>query len=192
MSSIQKTQITLLKNLHKKMIKKETLLKDIDKYGYEYKLYNHKPMFTVSDSIAERGNIDGSHSKNLFLKNKKNEFFLFSCLENIKIELKKLSKSLNLGNISFAKDEYLYKYLGVLPGSVTPFGLINDLNLKVTFYLDSQFLDKKTVNFHPLVNTSTINMNIKDVINYLIKNKKKVNVFDFNNYSLLESWTLKE
>ena len=167
------------------MLTEKTLLDMMDKSGYSYNLHTHEPLHTVEDSIKNRGLIKGAHSKNLFLKNKKNQFFLFSCLEETNIDLKKLSKSLSLGNASFAKEEHLYSYLGVVPGSVTPYGLLNDFNNKVVFYLDSNFLKANSVNFHPLINTSTLNVNIKDFINFLKKNKKKVNVFDFNLYSLI-------
>ena len=97
-----------------------------------------------------------------------------------------MSKNLNLGNISFAQEEYLKKILGVMPGSVTPFGLLNDVNEEVEFYLDKEFLSEKIVNFHPLVNTATLSLSIRDLINFLIENKKKVNIFDFNDYTLID------
>ena len=96
------------------------------KKKYEIKIHQHNALFTVEDSKKLRGEIDGAHSKNLFLKNKKNEFFLISCEEADKIDLKKISKSLKLGNISFAKQEYLEQYLKIKPGSVSPFALLND------------------------------------------------------------------
>ena len=80
---------------------------------------------------------------------------------------------------------YLY-YLGVKPGAVTPFGLLNDKN-KVVFLFDNKFFKNQIVNFHPLTNTSTIGMKINDFINFLVENKKKVNIYDFNNYSLIKS-----
>ena len=169
------------------MLEEKELLIKLDKSSYLYKLYRHEPLFTVGDSVNKRGKIEGAHSKNLFLKNKKNKFFLFSCLETTKIDLKKLSKTLDLGNISFARDEYLKKILGVLPGSVTPFGLLNDTDKEVEFYLDKAFLSEKIVNFHPLVNTSTLSLTISDFMNFLIENKKKVNIFDFNDYTLINN-----
>ena len=120
------------------------------------------------------------------LRKIKNHYFLFSCLEDTKVELKKIAKSLNLGNISFAKEAALQKYLGVFPGSVTPYGLLNDVDNKVVFYLDSGFLSYKTINFHPLDNASTLNLSVKNFVNFLVENKKKVNIFNFNNYSLKE------
>tara|TARA_B100001123_G_scaffold269041_1_gene299402 strand:+ start:15 stop:524 length:510 start_codon:yes stop_codon:yes gene_type:complete len=169
------------------MLSEKKLLTLIKEKGLDFKLYTHEPLYTVEESIKYRGTIDGAHSKNLFLKNKKNQFFLFSCIENTPINLKKISKSLTLGNISFANENYLSLYLGIKPGAVTPFGLLNDKENKVTFYFDSNFLKNQIVNFHPLTNTSTISMKSKDFIDFLIENKKKVNIYDFNDYSLIES-----
>ncbi len=169
------------------MLNEKKLINLMDKKRLGFKLYTHEPLFTVEESIKYKVAIKGSHSKNLFLKNKKKQFFLFSCLEDRKIDLKKLSKSLDLGNISFANEKYLYSYLGVKPGAVTPFGLLNDIENKVNFFLDSEFFKNQTVNFHPLTNTSTISMKINDFITFLIENKKKVNIYDFNNYSLIKS-----
>ena len=169
------------------MLSEKKLLTLIEEKGLDFKLYTHEPLSTVEESIKYRGKIDGAHSKNLFLKNKKNQFFLFSCIENTNINIKKITKSLALGNISFANEDYLSLYLGVKPGAVTPFGLLNDIENKVTFYFDSNFLKNQIVNFHPLTNTSTISMKTKDFVDFLIENKKKVNIYDFNNYSLIES-----
>jgi Ala-tRNA(Pro) deacylase len=159
-----------------------SLIDALDESKYSYKLYKHRALFTVDDSKNERGQIDGLHSKNLFLKNKKNNFFLFSCVENSKVELKKLSKNLKIGNISFANESYLLKYLGVTPGSVTPFGLLNDRKKEVEFYLDESFLLNKHINFHPLINTATINIKTKDFINFLVENSIKVNILNLETY----------
>ena len=169
------------------MLSEKKLLDLIEKKGINSRLYTHEPLSTVEESMKHRGEIEGAHSKNLFFKNKKNSFFLFSCLENTTVNIKNISKSLSLGNISFANEHYLSLYLGVKPGAVTPFGLLNDIENKVIFFLDRNFFNYKIVNFHPLTNTSTIGMNINDFINFLIENKKKVNIYDFNNYSLIES-----
>jgi len=164
---------------------KNNLLVYLNNKNIPYVSHEHSPLFTVKESLEKRGDIDGAHSKNLFLKNKKNQFFLFSCLENTIIDLKKLSKSLQLGNISFAKEDSLYNLLIVNPGSVSPFGLLNDVENKVKFFLDIKFFSYKSVNFHPLINTHTINLNVKDLFNLLLENKKEVNILDFNEYSLI-------
>jgi len=91
---------------------------------------------------------------------------------------------LDLGNISFAQNLYLTKILGVKPGSVTPFGLINDQENETKFFLDKKILCYNKVNFHPLINTSTISLNTKDFLLFMKKNNKLVNIFNFDNYTL--------
>mgnify|MGYP001501121905 CR=1 FL=1 len=147
------------------------------KKKYEIKIHQHDALFTVEDSKKLRGEIDGAHSKNLFLKNKKNEFFLLSCEEADNIDLKKISKSLKMGNVSFAKEEYLDKYLKIKPGSVSPFALLNDVGNQVDFYLEQTLYESKFVNFHPLINTFTITIETKRFIEFMIENDKKIHIF---------------
>jgi len=170
------------------MIDKEELYLKLSNLKINFKIFNHPPLFTVDDSLKFRGNIQGGHAKNLFLKNKKNNFYLFSCSENTLIDLKSISKSLNLGNISFAKDEYLFEKLGLTRGSVSPFGLLNNIDHSIKFFFDKNLLKEKFINFHPMINTSTINLKISDFINFLIENKKIISIYDFENYKLIEEY----
>ena len=89
------------------------LIELLKKENYNITVHQHDKLFTVEDSKKLRGEIEGAHSKNLFLKNKKNLLFLLTCEETDIIDLKKISKSLNLGNISFAKEEYLDQHLKI-------------------------------------------------------------------------------
>ena len=155
---------------------------------YEFKLYEHKPLFTVEDSRQLRGTIKGCHSKNLFLKNKKNSFFLISCEEGEEINLKKISKSLNMGNVSFAKKEYLSTYLGVVPGSVSPFALLNDKNNDVSFFLEKKIYTSELVNFHPLINNMTISMKTDIFIKFMIENNKKIHIFSSKDEIILKTY----
>ena len=163
---------------------KNKLVQLLKEQNIKYKLYNHSALFTVKDSIKLRGSIVGAHTKNLFLKNKKNEFFLISCLETTKVDLKKLKTSLNFGNISFAKDHYLKNILKLYPGSVTPYGLINDVNNIVKYYFDSALLNYKIINFHPLTNTSTVSLSTIDFLNFMKAKNKLVNILNFDNYTI--------
>ena len=156
----------------------------LSKHNIKYDIYEHPSLRTVEESKKLRGKIKGVHTKNLFLKNKKNNFFLFSCQESTIVDLKQLKKVLGLGNISFARDLYLKNMLGVEPGSVTPFGLINDQNNEIKFFLDKKILYHKKVNFHPLVNTSTVSLDTKDFLLFMKKNNKLVNIFNFDNYTI--------
>jgi|TARA_B100001964_G_scaffold160342_1_gene176087 Ala-tRNA(Pro) deacylase len=165
-------------------INKLNLLTMLSKQNIKFDIYEHAALHTVEESKELRGKIEGVHTKNLFLKNKKNNFFLFSCQESTIIDLKQLKKILDLGNISFAKDLYLENIMGVKPGSVTPFGLINDQENRIKFFLDKKILYHKKVNFHPLVNTSTVSLNTKEFLLFMKNNNKLVNIFNFDNYIL--------
>ena len=160
------------------------LLKD----KYKIEVHQHDALFTVEDSIKLRGKIDGAHSKNLFLKNKKNNFFLLSCEEADKIDLKKISKSLELGNISFAKEEYLETYLKIKPGSVSPFALLNDKGGFVNFYLEQTLYESDFVNFHPLINTFTIKIETNRFIAFMIENNKKIHIFSSEDGKILKTY----
>ena len=164
------------------------LIELLKKEKYEIKVHQHVPLFNVENSKKLRGKINGAHSKNLFLKNKKNEFFLLSCEEADKIDLKKISKSLGLGNISFAKQEYLEKYLKIKPGSVSPFALLNDDSGFVNFYLEKTLHESKLVNFHPLINTFTITIKTNKFIEFMIENNKKIHIFSSKDGKVLKTY----
>jgi Ala-tRNA(Pro) deacylase len=165
---------------------KSNLLNDLNKLKIPFTIKEHLPFYTVKDSELNRKNMLGIHTKNIFLKNKKNQFFLFSCYENQIVDIKRLSKSLNIGNLSFAKEEKLNDILGVLPGSVSPFGLLNDTENLVSFYIDSKILKSEYVNFHPLENTSTVTIKSFYFLSFLLEKNKIVNTFNFNTYSLMD------
>ena len=160
------------------MIFKDDLIKILNDYGSKYLVKEHAPLFTVEDSQALRGQIEGAHSKNLFLKDQKDNFFLISIEESASIDLKKTMKHIESKKLSFAKPEYLKDILGIEPGSVSPFALLNDTNKQVKFYLDQSFLSYETVNFHPLINTATINISPQNLIELIEKYHNPVNYLD--------------
>ncbi|MDC2992102.1 prolyl-tRNA synthetase associated domain-containing protein [Pelagibacteraceae bacterium] len=168
------------------MLTKTDLLQLLRGKSIDFQIHQHEPLFTVEDSENLRGEIDGSHSKNLFLKNKKNSFFLLSCVENAKVDLKKFSLSIDAKNLSFANEKYLDKYLGIKPGSVSPFALLNDKENIVEFYLDEKITKSEIINFHPLINTTTISIKTNDFINFILENNKKINIFSLETYSIVD------
>ena len=168
------------------MLLKSDLLQLLRVKALDFQIHEHKPLFTVEDSEKMRGTIDGDHTKNLFLKNKKNNFYLFSCSENAKVDLKRFSKSIDAKNLSFANEKYLQKYLGIKPGSVSPYSLLNDKENLVSFYLDEKLAKSEVINYHPLINTSTISIKTKDFINFIVENKKKINIFSLETYSIVD------
>ena len=169
------------------MFQTPDLIKLLKDSGKQFVAHEHEALFSVQDSEDRRGKIEGAHTKNLFLKNKKNNFYLFSCEENSIVNLKRLSKKINAKNLSFAKEEYLLKYLGIRPGSVSPYSLLNDKENKIFFYLEDKLYESKKINFHPLVNTTTITLFTSDFVEFMIENKKKINIFSLEDYKLIET-----
>jgi Ala-tRNA(Pro) deacylase len=163
------------------MIFKDDLIRILNDNGFEYFVEEHAPLFTVEDSKSLRGQIEGAHSKNLFLKDAKANFFLISIEESASIDLKKTMQQIQSKKLSFAKPEYLQDILGIEPGSVSPFALLNDTKKKVKFYLDRSFLDSETVNFHPLINTATVNISPQNLIELIEKYHNPVNYIDLEN-----------
>ena len=163
------------------MIVKEDLIRILNDHSFEYLIKEHAPLFTVEDSKALRGQIEGAHSKNLFLKDAKANFFLISIEESTSIDLKKTMHQIQSKKLSFAKPEYLQDILGIEPGSVSPFALLNDTKKQVKFYLDRSFLSSERVNFHPLINTATVNISPQNLIGLIEKYHNPVNYIDLEN-----------
>lgn len=140
----------------------------LDALGIKYSTVKHPPLFTVEQSQSLRGQIPGGHTKNLFLRDKKSEIYLVVTLEDAGIELKGLHRKLGAsGRFSFGSADLMREVLGVEPGSVTPFGVINDSEGRVTVVLDAAMMEHATLNFHPLVNTMTTSINRDDLVKFL-------------------------
>ncbi|MBV9239131.1 MAG: prolyl-tRNA synthetase associated domain-containing protein [Xanthobacteraceae bacterium] len=139
----------------------------LDQLGVNYRTIKHPPLFTVEQSRALRGSIPGGHTKNLFLKDKKGALFLVTALEDAEIALKSLHHRFGHGRFSFGSPEIMRATLGVEPGSVTPFGALNDSDRAVTIVLDASMLEHASLNFHPLVNTMTTTIGRDDLLQFL-------------------------
>src|SRR5271167_1146432 len=128
----------------------------LDSLGVAHRTVSHPPVFTVEEARALRGQVAGGHTKNLFLRDKKGALFLVVAPEDAAIELKSLHRLLGAsGRFSFGSAELMRETLGVEPGAVTPFAVINDNAGQVTVILDAAMMAHETLNFHPLVNTGT-------------------------------------
>ena len=124
-------------------------------------------MFTVDEAKALRGEIAGCHTKSLFLRNKKGAMWLVICSEDQAVDLKALGEQLGAGRFSFCSQQRLMSYLGLVPGAVTPFGVLNDTGCKVRVVLDRKMFDKEPLNFHPLDNSMTTSISSGDLIRFL-------------------------
>lgn len=139
-----------------------------DEMKIDVTIVEHPPLFTVEDSQSLRGTIAGGHTKNLFLKDKKNNFFLVTVLEDAKVDLKNLHKLVGGSNrLSFGKPEKLMEYLGVLPGAVTALGVVNDKECQVKLVIDEALLEHDIINCHPLKNTATTSIHRDDLMKFL-------------------------
>ena len=140
----------------------------LDALGIKYSTVKHPPLFTVEQSRSLRGQIPGGHTKNLFLRDKKYAIYLVVTLEDAEIDLKGLHRQLGAtGRFSFGSADLMREVLGVEPGSVTPFGAINDTEGRVTVVLDAAMMEHETLNFHPLVNTMTTSIKCDDLVKFL-------------------------
>jgi Ala-tRNA(Pro) deacylase len=146
----------------------DELFAALDRLGIAHSTVRHPPLFTVEESQSLRGAIPGGHTKNLFLKDKKSALYLVTALEDAAIELKSLHRRLGAtGRFSFGSAEAMLETLGVAPGSVTPFGVINDTAHRVTVILDEALMRHATINAHPLTNTMTTSLGRDDLVRFL-------------------------
>ncbi|MEQ1753580.1 MAG: prolyl-tRNA synthetase associated domain-containing protein [Micropepsaceae bacterium] len=146
----------------------DQLLAELDRLGISHRTITHPPVFSVEEAKQIRGKIEGGHTKNLFLKDKKGRLFLAVTLEDVPVDLKALGLLVSAsGRLSFASADLLRAHLGVEPGSVTPFSLINDRALTVIPVMDETMLAVTPLNFHPLSNTATTAITNQDLLRFI-------------------------
>lgn len=135
--------------------------------GIESVTYAHPPVFTVGEGKDFKHLIPGGHTKNLFLKDKKDELWLVTALQDTVIDLKWLPKRLNAARFSFGSAALLEEVLGVTPGSVTALALLNDSKRRVKPVLDAGLFDHDLVNCHPLKNDKTTGLKPSDLLAFM-------------------------
>ncbi|HJO05342.1 MAG TPA: prolyl-tRNA synthetase associated domain-containing protein [Acidobacteriota bacterium] len=145
----------------------EDLLDRLSDLGIEVQTIEHQPVFTVDEAKAHRGKLEGAHTKNLFLRDKKKRMWLVVCREDRSVDLKKLPAVIRSGRLSFGSAQRLMENLGVIPGAVTPFAVINDHGLNVQVAIERGLLDDTAWNFHPLDNARTTSIQPQDMLRFL-------------------------
>lgn len=145
----------------------EKLLAWLDALGIATRTVEHPAVYTVEQAQQHRLDLQGGFSKNLFVRNKKGRMWLLVLEESRQVRLGELAKALGAGRFSFASAERLGRWLGVEPGSVTPFGLVNDPDGEVTVVVDAGLVALGTLHFHPLVNTMTTAIAAADLLRFL-------------------------
>lgn len=157
----------------------QDLFNRLDALGIAHCTVDHPPLYTVEQSKRLRGDLPGAHSKNLFLKNKKGQMWLVCCLEHRRLDLKTFRHRIDSSALSFCSPERLLRYLGVTPGAVTPFAVINDQDSAVRVVLDSALLEIDPLNFHPLDNTKTTAIAPRDLLTFLQSTQHVPQIVDF-------------
>ena len=148
-------------------LREEALAARLEAFGIATRTHAHAPVFTVAEAQALRGVLPGGHTKNLFLKDKKDGLWLVVAREELRVDLNALSKALDAPRFSFGSPELLMTALGVPPGSVTPFAVVNDKAGAVRVVLDEAMLVLDPLNFHPLRNDRTTAISPGDLVKFL-------------------------
>ena len=134
----------------------EMLMAVLDDLDISYRIFNHPPLRTVEDSKEFRDGMVGAHAKNLYLRDRKKRNFLLVAQEDRPIDLKTIPADLGADRLSFGSADRLFEMLGVRPGAVSPFTIINDQDHKVKLCIDAELLRAEMLYFHPLVNDMTL------------------------------------
>jgi Ala-tRNA(Pro) deacylase len=143
------------------------LMARLDQLRIVTRTVEHQAVFTVAESDAVSRDISGGHTKNLFLKDSKGALFLVVAEAHTAVDLKGLHKILGCGRFSFGKPDLLMSVLGVPPGSVTAFSLINDADRLVSVVIDKALMAFDAINCHPLTNTATTTISREDLFRFM-------------------------
>ncbi|MGI9400931.1 MAG: prolyl-tRNA synthetase associated domain-containing protein [Rhizobiaceae bacterium] len=146
----------------------DQLMQLLEKLGISTQTRKHEAFFTVEDGVEFKKSIPGGHTKNLFVKDKKGNFFLIVAEDQAKIPMNRIHPLIGArSRLSFANADALMQYLGITPGSVTAFAVMNDRECKVQVIIDEPLLDSDLINCHPLTNTMTTTISRQDLLRFL-------------------------
>lgn len=144
----------------------QELFKLLKKLGIPYDLYRHEAVFTVAESAEADLDIPGTPCRNLYLRDKKKNNFLVVAANETPVDLKALQDTLGCARLSFGSPDRLWEFLGIRPGAVCPFSVINDPDHQVQVVLDGDMMASPRVNYHPLDNTMTIGLTPADLMKF--------------------------
>jgi Ala-tRNA(Pro) deacylase len=156
-----------------------SLLAVLDALGIAHATLDHPPVFTVAEGAEIKARLPGGHTKNLFLKDKTGALALVSALGETSVPVNRLHKALGAQRFSFAKEDVLWDALGVRPGAVTAFALVNDPGGRVRMVLDAALLERDPVNFHPLSNDATTAIARDDLMKFIRATGREPVILDF-------------
>ena len=139
----------------------------LDRLGIAHSTIEHEPVFTVEDGRGWKHEIPGLHCKNLFMKDAKGRIALAVLPGDKRADIRGMERKAGLARLSFGKPDLLKETLGVEPGSVTPFALINDRDRRVTVILDADMMAAELVNYHPLRNDASTTISAEDLMKFV-------------------------
>ena len=140
----------------------------LDALGIASTRHDHPPVATVEEAVRHWADIPATHCKNLFLRNQKGDRHYLVIVEHAKrVDLRRLAEQIGDGKLSFASPERLKTYLGLTPGSVSPFGLINDSSRAVRVVIEGDLKAATRLSFHPNINTVTLTIAGADFTRFL-------------------------
>lgn len=147
---------------------RKKVFEKLNELGIEFEIHEHPPLDTIEVALQYWKDIDAMHCKNLFFRNHKgNRHYLIIIKDTTPFSIHSLEKKLRQGKLTFGSEKRLLKYLGVKPGSVSPFGLINDYEHHVHLFLDKQLKEADKISFHPNDNTASLVIQYSDLIRFL-------------------------
>ena len=145
----------------------DDLFRRLNELGIPFVSHTHAPVFTVEEARAIRGDLPGCHTKNLFVRDKKQRMWLLVCEQDTEVRLREVEAVIGSKRLSFGSPTRLMHYLGVIPGAVNPFAVMNDHNRAVEVVLDRTILEHEPLNFHPLDNAMTTAVSADDFLRFL-------------------------
>jgi Ala-tRNA(Pro) deacylase len=148
--------------------------------GIVYKKYQHTAVFTVAEAEKVDAEIEGGKTKNLLLRNgNKQKYYLVIVEASRRVDMKMLSAKLGEKRLSFASPDELFAKLGLTPGSVSPFGLLNNDDNDVIVIVDKDLLEYEQLGFHPNKNTESLVISIESFQKFLVWTGNVVKYVDF-------------
>ncbi|MGO0905404.1 prolyl-tRNA synthetase associated domain-containing protein [Clostridioides difficile] len=168
MKSDVKDKMTELSDENEVNLNETKIYNILDKLNIEYNVVEHEAVYTAEQLVILNDITKGCQCKNLFLRNAKgNKYYLIVVRGDKHVDLNSLKEKIGSSRLSFASPERLYNVLKLLPGSVNPFSLVNDTEKKVKLYVDEDVIKEEYLNFHPNINTKTVNISKEEFKKFL-------------------------
>ena len=156
------------------------IYQELARLEIQFEKHEHPPVFTVEEADVQYADLKGARTKNLFLRNKKGDrHYLLVVESHRRVDLKEIRLLLEESSLSFGSPERLEKFLGLTPGSVSPFGIINDRDCAVVVVVDDGLLRHGYQNFHPNINTATLTLTTRDFQKFLETSGHEVRYLEF-------------